>query len=422
MKEHIGKLARLNVLVVEDDKFQRLALMQLLKRIGILNIVPAEDGQQAIEKTKQQSFDIILCDLSMPNMDGLALIHQLGDNNFTGSILLCSAMDESLLRSSTSMAKELKINVLGAMCKPVEPVKLLRNLLKHFEVKQQSSERNFSFELTREDLDNAFTNQQIVPYFQAQVCLKTGALLGYEALARWQHPTYGLIPPDSFIALAEKSEQIIELTEIVFRRSIEQLNLLPEALSAVKLAVNISPKNLENDVVQAMIFNLDKKLNSNKKQKITIEVTEQSAIKSMSRALEVLSRFRMHGFNLSIDDFGTGYSTMEQISQLPFNELKIDRSFVSKMDTDTNALIIVESCIRLAKRLKLKTIAEGVENSRQWHLLVRLGCDYCQGYYIAKPEPIERLPLAINNWKKTYQEEVNILPSKNTQAIELLSS
>jgi EAL domain-containing protein (putative c-di-GMP-specific phosphodiesterase class I)/FixJ family two-component response regulator len=419
MKEHKGKLASLNILVVEDDKFQRLAIIQILKRIGVKSIEPAEDGQQAIAKIKHQTFDIILCDLSMPNMDGLALIRQLGDNNFSGSIIMCSAMDESLLRSSSSMAKGWNINVLGAMSKPVEPVKLLKNLLKHFDVKQKRSEQNFTFELNHQDLDTAFIHQQILPYFQAQVCLKTGDLLGYEALVRWQHPTYGLIAPDNFIPLAEQTNQIIELTEVVFRLSLEQLNSLPETLSAVKLAINISPKNLDNNVVQSMLLSLDKKLN-NKKQVITIEVTEQSAIKCMSSALEVLSRFRMHGFNISMDDFGTGYSTMEQISQLPFNELKIDRAFVSKMDTDASALIIVESCIRLAKKLKLKTIAEGVENSLQWHLLERLGCDYCQGYFISKPEPIELLPLAIDSWNRNYQIMLDKRPS-NTNAVEQLS-
>jgi EAL domain-containing protein (putative c-di-GMP-specific phosphodiesterase class I) len=105
---------------------------------------------------------------------------------------------------------------------------------------------------------------------------------------------------------------------------------------------------------------------------------------------------------MSIDDFGTGYSSMEQLSELPFNELKIDKQFVGKMHKDRSALIIVESCIRLAKKLKLKTIAEGVENALQWRLLKRLGCDYCQGYLISKPVPVEQISEKMNDWYKAY--------------------
>ncbi|WP_019027626.1 EAL domain-containing response regulator [Colwellia piezophila] len=401
MENNIRKLFGLNVLVVEDDSFQRHALTQILKRVGVITIMSATDGEEALELIKSHAFDVVICDLSMPNMDGLALIRRLSECDYKGSILLLSAMEESLLRSAAKMVDIFNLNMLAALSKPVKPAELTKALLKHFEQSQHSQNTKPTIELSAQELDIALAQQKIMPYFQPQVSLHDGTLLGFESLARWQHPSYGLVAPDYFIELAEKTDQIHQLTELMFRESICQLNTLSDMPSPVKLAINVSHKNLESNAIQTLLINLDKNLN-NKNHKITIEITEQTTTKNPAMALEVISRFRMHGFNMSIDDFGTGYSSMEQLSELPFNELKIDRQFVGKMDTDKNALIIVESCIRLAKRLKLKTIAEGVENATQWRLLKRLGCDYCQGYLISKPVPVEQISEKMNAWYKTY--------------------
>ncbi len=407
----MDKLTDLNVLVVEDDRFQRLALIQLLKKVGVKAIMSAEDGQQALELIQQHTFDVVICDLSMPKMDGLALIRRMSECQFKGSILLLSAMEESLLRSAAKMVSIFKIRMIGALAKPIDPIALQNNLLKHFEQTSQRVHKEFTINLTSEDLDNALAQQQLTPYFQAQVSLADGKLHGFESLVRWHHPKFGVITPDSFIELAEQSGHMTELTELMFSKSIEKLNTLPRMYSAVKLAINISPSGLEDNVLQSVLLSLDSKLNDNK-QKITIELTEQSAIKNSAMALEVLSRFRMHGFNISIDDFGIGYSTMEQLSEFPYSELKIDRQFVDKMDSDPKALIIVESCIRLAKKLKLKTIAEGVENSKQWRLLKELGCDYCQGYFVSKPIPVEQIAFQMQTWQKKYSALINIISSK----------
>ena len=123
---------------------------------------------------------------------------------------------------------------------------------------------------------------------------------------------------------------------------------------------------------------------------ITLEVTESSFVEDIGKALEVLTRLRMHGFGLSIDDFGTGYSSMQQLALLPFTELKLDRSFVDRCYADPSRLAIIESSIELARKLGLKSVAEGVEDVQTWQLLAKLGCDICQGFFTARPYAAQR--------------------------------
>lgn len=405
------RFQNITVLVVEDDSFQSLALVQLLKRIGIIKIMSATDGQEALAVISQYKIDIIICDLSMPNMDGLALIRCMSERDFQGSVLLLSAMEECLLRSAAKMATMFNLNILGAIAKPVDPSTLQRYLLTHFDQGINVAKNGLLVEITPQEMDVAFVQHQLRPYFQAQVSLKDGSLHGFESLVRWQHSKYGLLTPDSFLELVEQSDHTLELTELMFQESIKALNQMPKPLCETKIAINILPKNLLDSGFQSMMMTLSNQLNDRKKS-VTVEVTEQNAIENPAMALEVLSRLRMHGFNLSIDDFGTGYSTMEQLSKLPYSELKIDREFVSAMDTDPEALIIVESCIRLAKKLKLETVAEGVENSRQWLILKQLGCDYCQGYFVSKPIPPEAIPEQMKNWEKKHRALVLAIAAK----------
>ena len=133
---------------------------------------------------------------------------------------------------------------------------------------------------------------------------------------------------------------------------------------------------------------------------ITLEVTESAFVQDLGKSLEVLTRLRMHGFGLSIDDFGTGYSSMQQLALLPFTELKLDRSFVDHCFEDPSRLAIIESSIELARKLGLKSVAEGVEDELTWRLLARLGCDVCQGFFSARPMPREELMGWHDSWRE----------------------
>jgi len=406
MEKYIRALKKLSVLVVEDDKFQQTALVHMINRLHIHDVEIASDGEVALEILSIRTVDIIICDLSMPNMDGLALIRQLSNQKFTGSILLSSAMEKSLIRSAANMTKIYGLKLLGAINKPPEPKTLLKFLLSHYQIKKNQRNENTSIKLEQNEIELAIKNQELVPYFQPQVCMKTGNLVSVESLVRLQHPKYGTLSPIAFLDAIEEHNMMAELTEIMYLNSIKAMTQLDAPLNQLNLSINISASSLNDNIVEYLLLNLETEQAINQR-KITLEITEQVCISEYKTAIEVLSRLRMRGFDLAVDDFGTGYSTMEQISHFPFNEMKIDRAFVCKMDTEESAYIIVESCVLLAQNLGLRIVAEGVENIHQWKLLQELGCDIAQGFFISKPAPIEKLHVINEQWKIQYQASIN---------------
>lgn len=409
MEKYIRALKKLSVLVVEDDQFQQTALVHMINRLHIHDVETASDGIFALEILSNRNVDIIICDLSMPNMDGLALIRELSEQNFTGSVLLSSAMDRSLIRSATNMINTYGLKLLGAINKPPEPKTLLKYLLSHYQIKKNKLNENLSIKLTHNEIEHAIKNQDIVPFFQPQICMETGNIISVESLVRLKHPKYGVLSPVAFLDAIEENNMMAELTEIMYLTSINSMAKLPVTLKHLNLSINISASSLNNNIVEYLLLNLETD-HIMQQRKITLEITEQVCIAEYKSAIEILSRLRMRGFDLAVDDFGTGYSTMEQISQFPFNEMKIDRAFVSKMDSEESAYIIVESCILLAKNLGLRIVAEGVENIHQWKLLKELGCDVAQGYFINKPVPIENLHIANEKWQKQFQTLASINP------------
>jgi EAL domain-containing protein (putative c-di-GMP-specific phosphodiesterase class I) len=227
-------------------------------------------------------------------------------------------------------------------------------------------------------------NDEFEAIFQPQVDLATGRVCGVEALARWQHPEHGMVTPSAFIRRLEQSSNIDILTRCMlrcgarFRRELEHIG------ADCLLAVNISLRSLNDVAVADEITRIVRDENVSPKQ-IVLELTERTPTTDVGRLLENLTRLRMNGFELSIDDFGTGYSSLEQLACIPLTEIKIDQAFVTHADEKDAAKIILESSLDLAHKLRLRTVAEGVESQANCDLLVELGCELAQGYFIAKP-------------------------------------
>lgn len=202
--------------------------------------------------------------------------------------------------------------------------------------------------LTADNLDFALKNDELVVYYQPKVGLNNSAICAVEALVRWQHPDKGLIPPDSFIPLAEKLDELIGKYNIPASQ-------------------------------------------------IILEVTESELSQELIKFLDILTRLRLKGFKLSIDDFGTGYSSLVQLYRAPFSEIKVDRSFISEMESDPEAATIVETIIMMGQKLNMHTVAEGVETESCKKRLSELNCDQAQGYLFSKPMPAE----AVFKWFQT---------------------
>ena len=236
------------------------------------------------------------------------------------------------------------------------------------------------------DLRHAMESGQFVLYYQPKADLSTGAVEGVEALLRWQHPEYGLIPPDRFIPLAERSGLSRPLTLFVLNESLRQLAEWKEQGIDLRVAVNLTGRNLHDPNFPLDVARLLEKWDA-PASSLLLEITENSVMADPNRVIGVLKRLRDMGIELALDDFGTGYSSLAYLKRLPVNELKIDKSFVINMSGDESDAVIVQSTIGLARNLRLRVVAEGVEDKAAWDELVMLGCDVAQGYFLGRPMP-----------------------------------
>ncbi|CAJ1840053.1 Sensor histidine kinase RcsC [Aeromonas jandaei] len=393
------------IMVVEDHAFQRKALMHQIRDLGYQQLLEARDGQEALELCQRHSVDVLFCDLRMPGMDGMALLRRLSLGGFSGGIILSSALEDDVVEAVLRMSAAYGLQVLGRIEKP-STKQQLKVLIESWSPRQEQAQKEDGHRLGLDELRRALDDDQIVPWYQPKVSFATGEWVGMEALARWQHPEYGLVSPGRFIPLAENNGLIDQLTEIIINKSLRDGHLWEETGLSLNLSMNLSTTSLiEGDLCNSLIAQCQRW--SINPELITLEVTESSFVQDVGKSLEVLTRLRMHGFGLSIDDFGTGYSSMQQLALLPFTELKLDRSFVDRCYADPSRLAIIESSIELARKLGLKSVAEGVEDELTWQQLAKLGCDVCQGFFSARPMPRSEL----QEWHRSWQERLPTLIS-----------
>lgn len=377
----------LNLLVVEDDDFQRQMVVSMLHTLGATSVSDASDGSQAIEmirEAKSGAADIVLCDLNMPEMDGLEFLRHLGQEHHNVAIIIVSALSSKLLLSAGMMAKMHGVKLLGVIEKPILFGQLRELLDKYERTENKWLQSVATVDVMLEEILYGIQAGQFEPYFQPKVDLKTGRVVGAEALARWLHPEKGVIGPNVFIPMLEQSGNICDLTFMMLEKSAAACRSMHDIGYPISISVNLSQVSLNDSKLTDRITRVVGKSGVDP-QYIVLEVTESAAMTDMAHSLENLARLCMKGFQLSIDDYGTGYSSLQQLTRIPFSELKIDQSFVKDF-ADTEALrIVVESSIVMARKLEIKSIAEGVESQRDWDMLKRLGCDMVQGYFVAKP-------------------------------------
>jgi EAL domain-containing protein (putative c-di-GMP-specific phosphodiesterase class I) len=332
--------------------------------------------------------DVVITDLNMPGMDGIELIRRAGDLGSEAAFVLASEQDRSLVASVARMASAYGVQVLDAMQKPVTAGKLRAALegYRRAEHSVRASSEAPQFEIG--EIEAAIAAGQLEPWFQPRAEIATGIVRGAEALARWRHPRYGLLPPSAFVATLEASGRIDDLTFAIVEQATRCCREWRKSGIDGTLSVNISLVSLTELTLADRLIALVEAAEL-QPHDVTLEVTETAAATHIGRVLENLSRLRMKGFGLAIDDFGTGYASMQQLARMPFTELKIDQSFIRNSTTDPSSLAVLESSLEIAAKLGIEAVAEGVETREEVQLLRQLGCRTAQGFFFGKPLPAE---------------------------------
>lgn len=244
----------------------------------------------------------------------------------------------------------------------------------------------------RADLRRAIERKEIMLYYQPQASLTTGEITGLEALARWQHPARGWVPPNTFIPIAERMGLIKPLTnQLLELAARDSASWAPQ--HEIPVAVNVSMRNLTDarfpDQLEAAV-----RTGQVTPERLKLEITESAIMADPGRVLEAVNRLRSLGIRFAIDDFGTGYSSLTYLQNLPVEEIKIDRSFISQLLSDQGSAAIVRATIELAGSIGLDVVAEGVEDEETWRQLGQLGCSAAQGYFLSRPMPAT----AVGSW------------------------
>ncbi len=376
------------ILVIDDHDFQRHTIARMLKSLGASEVLEAENGEEALALLGNPALaqpTIVVCDLDMPQMDGMEFIRHLGKANSGLSVVIASALDSALLGSVEKMSRAYGVRLLGVIEKPLTLERLQDILARHqlLDTKPPRPATNTPA-FTAEQILLGVQNKEMEPFFQPKVNLADGKIVGAEALARWRHPQHGIIGPYAFILPLERSMQIDTLTFLMLEKAARSCHAWREQEFDITVSVNLSLVSLTDTTLADRILQTVRTAGLDPRHMI-LEITETAAMTDIAPVLENLTRLRMRGFGLSIDDYGTGFSSMQQLTRVPFSELKIDQSFVTGCANIPSSMVIIESSLSVAKGLSIKSVAEGVETQNDWDALKSMGCDIAQGYFIAKP-------------------------------------
>lgn len=379
------------IIIVDDDPLVAEMLATVASLIGFKTHTYLHGAEFLSHDIKSE--DIVLLDLNMPGFDGIEVIRALSANQVSVSLILISGQDRGVLHSAEQLARAHSLDVIGSLSKPIQVPSLQRLLLKQFALfRSQQNPQGVAKKLLPQasEVEQAIREGQLLVHYQPQVDMTSSLMVGVEALVRWQHPDRGLIYPDMFIPVAEQNGLMSELTASVLRTVLEDNQKWQSKGLSLQLSINISADNIISLGLPEQLMSMLQDHHCDPSN-LTLEITESTLMGELVTSLDILTRLRMKGFDLSIDDFGTGYSSLSHLHRIPFTELKIDRGFVMDMIADEEARAITRTCIMLGHELNMKVVAEGIESQAIWDTLTEYGCDYAQGYYIAKPMSAEAL-------------------------------
>jgi EAL domain-containing protein (putative c-di-GMP-specific phosphodiesterase class I)/DNA-binding NarL/FixJ family response regulator len=372
------------ILIIDDDLFQLKLLEKMLSKLTKAQITVASNGQEALTKLNViVKPDLILCDLNMPEMDGIEFLRIISTNRLVGSVVLMSSAATDVVSSVKKMASSYGLSNILNLEKPIGSHHLkgiLSQIIKNNSVKMTHSKAQY--QPKDNEIIDAFEQGQFVPFFQPHIDAESNIVVGAEALIRWLHPTKGILTPNVFLDQMMELNLSTKLALKVLDFSIAACARWFRAGKIYSISVNVSPSDLTDLNFANVVLDL---LSGYKlpPSYLTLEITENEICPNQAKALETMSRLRIAGVHLSIDDFGTGYSSLTQLIFSPFTELKVDQLFVRNMLTNSKHFAAVKSSLTLAQHLNLRSVAEGVESEAQANALRELGCDVLQGWTYA---------------------------------------
>jgi EAL domain-containing protein (putative c-di-GMP-specific phosphodiesterase class I) len=383
------KLTQNRLLVVDDEPAICKAIARIAEPLGFA-VRSLNRSAEVPAVLAEYLPSLVILDLKMPDCDGVQLLQQLRESQCDARVIVISGMDQRKLNTAEKLGQSLGLNMIGVLHKPIRRDDLERQLSV---VLRDTNSVNV------QDLRSAIVEQQLVVQYQPKI-ERNGSgwtIGGAEALVRWMHPEHGLLLPGKFLPYIEEYGLMDSMTDLVLEKSVSQLAEWIGRGLTLKLAVNFAADVIDDVKFPERIAELLRK-HDVPGHHLIIELTESAAMSDAVKAMDIFLRLCVNDINLSIDDFGTGFSSLQQLYQLPFDELKIDRMFVTGLPDDDEARTIVRATVEMAHALNIKVCAEGVETDAALKYLESVNCDRAQGFLISKALAAEEFERFVGEW------------------------
>lgn len=398
----------MKILIVDDQEFVRETIKSEFSLVAPevnFDFQEADSGNKAIDILKENSLSIlptielVIADLKMENGDGLAIINHMATSRSREiPLAIVSSSDKRTLELIGNITNGFSLNLVGVFQKPLDISEIYSSIIaKKISSEEPEQSQEVSPFCNEDNITSLLNEDNLFLCYQPKINIKTGELVGFEVLSRLCIQDYGFIYPDKFIPLIEKVGLNCRFTKLVLSQALSQWHLF-EKLKSYSLSINISANDLLSD--DFINYVIDKHI-CNPDIKLMLELTESQQTINEDRSLQALAKFIINDIPISLDDFGKSYSTFDRLDSIPFDEIKIDKDFVSDLDVNLQHQAIVESTIVLARKLNVKVVAEGVETLAVLKCLQVLGCHVAQGYLISPPIEGRYLMAWINDYNLT---------------------
>lgn len=374
------------ILILEDHPMTRQMLVLALQGLGYSNLHTADCGEQAFALLKVEGhFDVLICDIQMPGIDGLTFLREAADIGYIAALIISSAIAPDVRLAIQQLARLTGYQVLGDLGKP-----FTRNELKMLMLHYHPS-APYQAQLTIDELPSATEIQsglldgEFIPFYQPKLNLQTLEVIGMEALVRWQHPQRGLLTPGLFLKTVQHFGFLGDMTQSIARQALSFLRE-QQLIGKLHLSINVETEQLARpDLLKVVRQHLDAE--GVPAQSLILEITENGLMQAPITSIENLVRLRLLGCGVSIDDFGAGFSSLQRVCEMPCSELKLDMSFIRNMTHNPRSCAAVDSLLRLTENLGIQLVVEGIETQEQLALLQPLGQPIGQGYLFSQPLP-----------------------------------
>ncbi|MGE8234301.1 MAG: EAL domain-containing response regulator [Stenotrophomonas sp.] len=378
-----------NALVVDSNELQHLPMAKVLRQSGVSEVISALDGARAVAALRDRSWDLIVLDLDITDLTGLQVIDLLAERCRNVRLVIVSSQPSRILNAASAYARHRGLAVAAALRKPLK-AEQVRNIVAaavesptsaHDAAPVKRSAQRFS----REELRGALLEQQIQAYFQPQHCAITGVLRGAEILARWHRADGSVLAPAEFLPAMEREGLLESLTSYMLSCAFDCI-AAEDSESSLLMAVNV-PACIATGVHWAQSVADHAYHAGVDPSRVVIEITEDGGERCNPALAGAVTQLRLRGFNCAIDDFGSGDSSLDRLLQVPFNELKINRSMLVEARDHAHARCLLASTIAMARQMVATVVVEGVETYRDLDMVRSLGCHTTQGYLHARAMP-----------------------------------